>query len=190
MLDAIDREIASSVSHHVDAGIELSLVGAATREAFEPGVGLDVVLGVFGEPRDPHHPRIRDRLRDRIADRIADRIVGGHAIDTPRRQGWPILARPRLELHLGGQLGVDGDRQQARLGIGTGLGPIGVGLGATLDHTDHLAFALSPEVRLRHRVGPQPRSPSFGGFVRADVFVDRGEADRISFGIFGLFDLY
>lgn len=175
----IAREVRASVSHHVDLGLEASLMGAGTTSGELDGVvGLDLVLGVYREHRYPKAMSVVDRVID-------------HQLHRDAAAAWPTLARPQLELHLGGTLDLDADRAQGRLGIGTGLGPLGVGVAGTLDRfAGSTSFAVSPELRLRHRRGPAEHSPSFGGFVRADVFVDREVADRVTVGLYGMFDVF
>jgi hypothetical protein len=177
--DAVIRR----ASYYADVGLEGTLLASAGGDAAFAAVGIDLALGFYSDGLGEPEPT-RRHLRERIID---------HLLDRPRpRPMWPMLARPRLELHMGAALGLDGEHHQARLAIGSGVGPIGIGIAGAREWNEiNPAWALGPELRLRHRFGPQRRSPSVGLVVRADVFVDHRDthSDRISVGMFGMFDV-
>ena len=187
--DAITERLADHivdrVGLHADIGVEGLLVATGTPDGVGAAAGVDLVVAWFDDQR-----RVRRPIRKRLRDGLLDLALGRTAPPPPP---WPALARPRIEIHVGGMFDVDGDRRQLRLSAGSRLGGLGIGAAGALEWNDagH-AWAIGPELRLRHRYGPRDRSPSIGVVARYDVFVhDRAEhADRVSLGVFGMFDVF
>jgi hypothetical protein len=79
------------------------------------------------------------------------------------------------------------------MSAGSGFGGVAIAASSALEWNDHgRAWAVGPELRLRHRYGPREKSPSVGVLARYDVFVhDRHvHDDRLSIGVFGMFDVF
>jgi hypothetical protein len=167
---------------YVDLGLEATAVADADRAHLGSSIEVDAALGVFRDPvtytRVPLHTR------------IADHVLGMSRPQAP--QPWPELAHAALEVRIGILFDLAGGRQQLRMAVGTGLGPIGIALAGLQEFRDgdDAAF-LGPELRVRHRFGPRARSPSVGMLVRADLFLNHREMhpDRLSIGVFGMFDV-
>lgn len=187
--DAITERLADHivdrVELHADVGVEGALLATGTADGAGAAAGVDLVVAWF----DDQH-RARRPIRKRLRDGLLELALGQKPPPPPP---WPALARPRIEVHVGGVFDVDGDRRQLRLSAGSRLGGLGIGAASALEWNDagH-AWAIGPELRLRHRYGPRERSPSIGVVARYDVFVqDRVEHDdRLSVGVFGMFDVF
>jgi len=192
--DAASARIASRImagaALRIDVGLEVSMLGGATADGADTAIGADVVIAVFAPPPAPSRTSMSTstRLRDRLRDRVLDRVLG-----PPPPRAWPALARPRLEIHAGGVFDLAGHRQQLHVSAGSGLGPLGIGVAGELEWNDAgAAWAIGPELRIRHRFGPRARSPSIGVVARGELFVDdrATHADRFTLGVYGMFDAF
>jgi hypothetical protein len=178
--------IVDRVGLHADLGVEGSLLATGSERGVGAAVGVDLVFAVFDDQRRQPRRRLRDRMRDEVLELALGR-------EPPPPPPWPALSRPRVEVHVGGVFDLDGDRRQLRMSAGTRLGVLGIAAtGAVEWNDDGHAWAIGPELRLRHRYGPRERSPSIGVVARYDVFVqDRmTHDDRFSLGVFGMFDVF
>ena len=179
---AMGDDIASALSRAVDAGIEASVLGSAARDSRDLAIGADLAFAVFNDPLRAWDEPIGD------GEGRTFRRLRGH-----RDPRWPFVAHPIFELHLGGLVATNRERGQIRASIGSGAGVVGLGLCGAVEFSDAgRALAVGPELRLRHRFGPGERSQSIGLVLRADLFVHhRAEhADRLTFGVVGLFDAF
>lgn len=184
--ERLTDQLVDRVGLHADIGVEGSVLATGNQRGIGAALGIDVVVAVFDDQRLQPRRQLRHRLRDELLETALGR-------EPPRPPPWPALARPRIELHVGGLFDVDGDRRQLRLSAGSRLGVVGVAATGAVEWNDHgRAWAIGPELRLRHRYGPRQRSPSISVFARYDVFVhDRtSHDDRLSLGVAGMFDVF
>lgn len=184
--ERLTDRIVDQVGLHVDIGVEGSLFATGNQHGIGAAVGIDAVVAVFDDQRRQPRRRLHHRLRDEVLEATLGR-------EPPRPPPWPALARPRLEVHVGGLFDVDGDRRQFRFSAGSRLGVVGIAAAGAVEWNDHgRAWAIGPELRLRHRYGPRERSPSISVVVRYDAFVqDRASHDdRLSLGVAGMFDVF
>jgi hypothetical protein len=195
--DALSERIADGVVDkvglHVDVGVEAAMLATGGEHGVGGAVGVDLVVAMFDDHRRAPKPRLRDRLFDHALARLDRKLGGGGREPEPPPVMWPALSRTRLEAHVGGVFDVEGGRRQLHLSAGTGIGGVAIGAAGALEWNDRgRAWAVGPELRLRHRYGPRERSPSVGVVVRYDIFVqDRTtHDDTLSLGVFGMLDVF
>ncbi len=102
------------------------------------------------------------------------------------------FASAGIELNVSFTFPVAWDWWQVRSGVGTAVGPVSLALSWVIDAVESGSSAgISPEVRIRHRIGDGLDKPSFGFFARmTHVFEARDQhPDRFAFGMFGAFDV-
>jgi hypothetical protein len=177
----LHEQVARGIGETVDAGVEGALLASAGRDGADAAAEIDLVIGIYGDRRAATR-------RPSLKQRIVARALG---LQAPPAK-WPMLSRPRFEAHVGGVFDLGGDRRQLHLAAGSGLGPVGLAVSATREWSDAgAAWAMGPELRIRHRFGPGRRTPSVGLLVRGDVFLEDRAAhpDRVSVGVFGAFDV-
>jgi hypothetical protein len=181
-LDLTDQ-VAKGIGETVDFGVEGAMLGSVAEGGADAAVQVDLVLGVYADRQVA-----RRRHPTSLRKKLLARALGLQA--APAR--WPMLARPRFELHVGGVFGLDGERTQLHLATGSGIGPVGVAVAASREWNDAGgAWAMGPELRIRHRFGPGRRTPSVGVVLRGDIFLEERDThpDRVSLGVFGTFDV-
>src|SRR5262245_14751966 len=149
--DKVAESVVDRMGLHVDIGVEGAMLATGTEHGAGAAAELDLVIAMFDDQRMAKKPRVRDR-------------VLAQALGRPRPPSgpWPALARPRLEAHVGGVLDVvDGDRKQLHVSAGSNIDGVGLAASSALEWNDRgRAWAIGPELRLRHRYGPRERSPS------------------------------
>jgi hypothetical protein len=184
-LDRLDKldltdQVVDGIGKSVDFGVEASVLGTAARDDVDAAVEVDLALAVFSDRKAIGKPRLSRRI-----------LAHALGLTTPPARP-PMLSRPRFEAHVGGVFDLGGDRRQLHLSTGSGVGPVGIAIAASREYTDAGgAWAMGPELRVRHRFGPGRRTPSVGVVLRGDFFLEDRAAhpDRVSLGVFGMFDV-